>query len=180
MQVERPEQIAYIVADLEAAIAHHAKRFGSGPFFVRRIDGGDCTYRGAPGRLNVKFALGQWGDVQLELIQNLDAGPSVFHELDVVGSSQPRFHHVCLLPESQEKAIADFAADGMPVVHEFTTPVGTRIVLIDALEQHGHFVELHERASDIERVYANIREAAANFDGERLVRPFEEALQPPA
>jgi hypothetical protein len=174
--MEHPRQVAYIVTDLEAAIRDHARTFGSGPFFVSELDNAECVYRGGPGRINARFALGQWGDVQLEFIENLGDSPSVFRELEAPDIRRPVFHHVCVLPENQEEAVAEFVAQGMPVVHEFRTPVGTKIVIVDALEQHGFFIELHERTPAIEGVYANIRRFSERFDGERLIRPFHEAF----
>jgi hypothetical protein len=175
-QGERVEQIAFVVPDIDAAMSHHAAMFGSGPYFLNHIVDGDCIYRGAPSKLNVKFALGQWGDVQLEFIENVDDAPSLFRELNVADSPRSVFHHVCLLPASLSESISSFAAQGFPVVSDMTTPVGTRIVMVDTVDRYGHFVELHERSPHVDRVYANIRRASEEFDGERLVRPFSEAF----
>src|SRR5262245_2171101 len=92
------EQIAYVVANIETAMEDHARTFGSGPYFLNDAGAIDCVYRGAEAKLDVKFALGQWGNVQLEFIEVNTKVPSVFDELGVPPSPGAVFHHVCFLP----------------------------------------------------------------------------------
>jgi hypothetical protein len=167
----RVEQIAYVVPVLEAAIEQHSRDFGSGPYFMREARA-ECRYRGSPAVLGYRFALGQWGSVQIELVEPVGDAPSIFRE--ITGVSPMVLHHVCLLPEDLPAQAAAFEGQGDRVVLDFTTPFGSRVVMLDTVERYGHFVELHERVRVVEQIYGNVREAARSFAGDRLIRPFEE------
>ena len=63
------KQIAYVVDDLDAAIARWVEVVRAGPFF--RIDGAsiaDVPYRGQPVEAQLSLAIGNSGGVQIELI----------------------------------------------------------------------------------------------------------------
>ena len=171
--LQAARQIAYIVPDVREAIRRHNAIFGSGPYFLGEgFTLADHLYRGERWSLDIDAALGQWGDVQIELIQLNDDRANIFREgpgRDVRG---PRLHHLCLHPESVEDAIAMFAERGCPLVFEFAMPLGTRSVIIDTLAELGHFVELYGRTDEVVGIYDNIRSAAESFDGSELIRPL--------
>ncbi|HEX6658026.1 MAG TPA: VOC family protein, partial [Ilumatobacter sp.] len=85
-------QIAYAVEDVRTAAQSFAERVGAGPFFVRhhdlprRVDHG-----GQRGAFDHSSAYGQWGDVQVELVQIHDAEPASL--ADIVRRSTG-IHHV--------------------------------------------------------------------------------------
>ena len=74
-------QTAFIVPDLEAAIAHWARDMKAGPFFVlpHLLTPGQ-TYRGSESTADVTLAMGFAGHMMIELIQPLDDNPSVYRE----------------------------------------------------------------------------------------------------
>src|SRR5215831_1703046 len=88
------KQVAYVVDDLDAAIAHWVKVVGAGPFF--RLDharAADVRYRGVPIEGDVSLALGNSGDVQIELIAPHGDGPTIYREL-------PRgVHHLAMFAD---------------------------------------------------------------------------------
>jgi len=131
-------------------------------------------YRGRPWSVNIDAALGQWGDLQIELLQLNDDRPSLFREILSPDQPAPRLHHVCLHPDSVEDAIRDFEREGHPVVFDLTLPQGTRAVLLDTVDRLGHFVELYERTAEIAQIYDFIRRAAQDVDRKDLIRSFEE------
>jgi len=74
-------QIAYVVPDLRAAARRHAGLFGSGPYFIAEgYTDIPHIYRGEERLMSIDSALGQWGEVQIELIQPTDDRPSVWRE----------------------------------------------------------------------------------------------------
>jgi hypothetical protein len=167
------KQIAYVVPDIRAAARRHADLFGSGPYFIaegyRDIA---HIYRGEARTMNIDSALGQWGDVQIELIQPTDERPSIFREGGSAAGAGPKCHHICFHPDNLAQAIAGYEARGYPVAFEFTLPGGTRTVLMDTLADLGHFVEFYERTPEIVHLYSFIEQAAARFDGTDLIRPI--------
>ncbi|MFD2580079.1 hypothetical protein ACFSTD_18995 [Novosphingobium colocasiae] len=70
-------QIAYFVPDVHAAALRHHQMFGSGPYYVLdEVSLPFCEYRGEPARWSISSAFGQWGDIQVEFMQQNDALPS--------------------------------------------------------------------------------------------------------
>jgi hypothetical protein len=161
-------QIAYFVPDVREAARAHAALFGSGPYYVIESVF-DCMYRGQPDTLDHSAAYGQWGEVMIEFIQQNDARPSILHERFAPGSSG--LHHVALIVDDLERAIQDFAAEGMAVANR--AQVGDfAFVMVDALERHGHFIELYEASPLIRHLYDTVREGARDFDGREPIRPL--------
>ena len=74
-----PVQIAYAVEDVEKAAESWASGFGAGPFFVRHHPAFDATHDGGPAVFNHSSAYGQWGDVQVELVQFGECTPDSLH-----------------------------------------------------------------------------------------------------
>jgi hypothetical protein len=166
-------QIAYVVPDIREAARRHSALFGSGPYFLAEgYTGIPHVYRGEPWAMSINSALGQWGDVQIELIQPTDDVPSIFREGQSADAVGPKCHHVCFHPDRLSDAIASFTAQGYPVAFDFTLPGGTRTVLMDTLAELGHFVEFYERTAEIAHLYDFIEAAAASFDGTNLIRPI--------
>jgi hypothetical protein len=79
-------QFGFVVPDLDVAIASWAA-LGIGPWFVTRdVKMSDCRYRGALAEPTLSIALANVGDVQIELIAQLDDTPSIYKEfLDATG-----------------------------------------------------------------------------------------------
>ena len=62
-------QVAYVVEDLDSALEHWIGILNAGPFFVfEHAELSDQLYRGAASSIDVTLAVGNSGDVQIELI----------------------------------------------------------------------------------------------------------------
>jgi hypothetical protein len=133
------KQIAYVVDDLDAAIARWVEIVHAGPFF--RIDNTrieDLRYRGQPADAALSLAVGNSGGIQIELIQLMDGAPSVYREL-------PRgVHHLALLAHDFEADSARLERLGHPLAWSLTLPGICRVRYHDTLASFGHFVELWE------------------------------------
>jgi Glyoxalase/Bleomycin resistance protein/Dioxygenase superfamily len=166
-------QIAYFVPDVRAAAERHSKMFGSGPFFV--MDHGRLlqTHRGKEAYFEHRTAFGQWGDMQVELIEQISPGPSVLHDLFPEGSGAYGLHHMALLVKNLDTAVRHFAEAGCPEILRGRIPsMGIEGVIVDSAKAYGHYIELYEPVPALANFYAQIRSAAANFDGREPVRPF--------
>lgn len=92
-------QIAYIVPDIDAAMATWHRDHGVGPFLVARnqLPLSNAFYRGEkalPARVNIAFAY--VGEMQLELIELIGDTPSLYQE--AIERTQTGVHHyaVCV------------------------------------------------------------------------------------
>jgi hypothetical protein len=161
------KQIAYVVDDLDAAMARWVEIVRAGPFF--RIDNAqvqDMRYRGRGAEATMSLAVGNSGGVQIELIQLMDGAPSVYREL-------PRgVHHLALLARDFEAESARLERLGHPVAWALTLPGICRVRYHDTLASFGHFIELWESTDTFRGLLDMVENAARDWDGRDPVRRF--------
>ena len=111
-------QLAFVVPSLEEAIEHWVRTAGAGPFFVfEELHFTESTYRGRPADVQpCRAAIGQHGDMQIELIQPLDDSPGIWNE--VVPFGQAGFHHTGLYCTDYEAEKAQYLASGAALAFE--------------------------------------------------------------
>jgi len=72
-------QLGFVVPDLDQAMEHWTGTVGVGPFFVlSHIQFAEVLYRGKPTDADISVAVAQWGEVQVELIQQFNESPSIY------------------------------------------------------------------------------------------------------
>jgi catechol 2,3-dioxygenase-like lactoylglutathione lyase family enzyme len=152
-------QVAYVVADIEAAQAEFAARLGIGPWSVRGpFTPTEARLRGVPTRPTVTLARGFSGHVMIELIVQHDDGPSVYHP-----AGEPRhygFHHWAIMVDDLESALAEYRAAGYTEAFADTLPSGSRVVYVEGDGALPGMIELIEHTPAQERVYTEIYAAA--------------------
>ena len=167
-------QIAYYVNDVREAARRHTARHGSGPFFVVDFPPQTVSYRGQQVPFNITCAFGQWGAMQVELLQQNDDGPSVLHELYPAGSGKTGIHHMAIIVDSLEQAVATFTEAGYGEAARMTSDaMNLTAVFIDTVADYGHFIELYEPKPAITMLYGMVANAAVGFDGHDPVRPLK-------
>ena len=159
-------QIAYFVADVDAAAQLWVSRFNAGPFFVaEHIPLSNIVYRGAAGSLDHTSAYGQWDDLMVELVQHHGTAASVFSD------RQYGLHHVAAFAVGLDAELGRLAEAGFPTA--MTARAGAvRFAFADTTAEFGHYLELYEDAPAIREFYAAIRAAASGWDGRNGVRPI--------
>src|SRR5438876_11772448 len=80
--IEKINQVAMVVRDLDAAVRTYWETFGVGPW--RMLEFGpetvrELTYRGKVQPYKMRIALAMQGDLQLELIESLQ-GPNIYED----------------------------------------------------------------------------------------------------
>ena len=174
-------QIAFVVRDVDAALRHWTDTLGIGPFFVlRRLAPDGFRYRGKPSPPPcLTIALGNSGDLQVELIQQHDTRPSAYR--DFLESGREGFQHVSswLTRAEYDATLTRMLAGGAVVVHEGTIPgAGVRFAYFETDCTPGGF--MYEIADVMEPrvqpIMMMIADAAATWDGRDPVRE----LPPPA
>ncbi|SHN58562.1 VOC family protein [Desulfitobacterium chlororespirans] len=156
-------QISYYVKDLEAAARAHSALFGSGPFFyMDPLTTKDMNYRGQKIDLTMQTAFGQFGDLQIELVQ-VFSEPNPYAELGHYG-----FHHFSNWVDDFEGALREFAAAGFEPLFSMQSAGGLKAAYIDCKEKWGHYVEIH--APSIKPFWEMIRKASLDWDGKDIWR----------
>lgn len=159
------KQIAYVVDDLDAAIARWVEIVRAGPFF--RFDGAsvaDVRYRGQPAETEVSLALGNSGGIQIELIAPRGGAPSVFREVT------RGVHHLAYLARDFDGESERLAALGHAVAFALTLPGLCRVNYHDTLAAFGHFIEIWESTEAMRGFLEMVEAAARDWDGRDPVR----------
>lgn len=161
-------QVAYVVNDIRRAMRHWIEVCRIGPWFYEaelRYDG--FTYRGQPGHLELAVALANSGEMQLELIQPISPGPSMFH--DFLESGGEGMHHWCAWPKDFDHYLAAAANAGLTVGQLGDSPRGRWAYFVN--EAHpGSLIEVSEASPTRRAINDAVRQAAVDWDGRDPIR----------
>jgi hypothetical protein len=161
-------QLAWVVPALEPAIHGWVRAAGAGPFFVfEELQFTEGRYRGTPGDVQpCRAAIGQHGDMQIELIQPLADGPGIW--TDVVRFGQRGFHHVGIYCTDYDRELAA-ALEGGEMGYEGLM-MGSRTCYVDTTAALGFMTELITANPVAEMVFGQIRDAAQGWAGRDPIR----------
>ncbi len=175
MILDKPcSQIAYFVPDVRAAALDHHRTYGSGPFYVvDEVILPFCEYRGEPAQWSISSAFGQWGDIQVEFMQQNDDAPSIFHDVFPAGSGRYGLHHLAFIVDDPWPVARAFEQQGNPVALHARMSNGIEALLIDTIASNGHVLELYAPTPPLVALYDFIREQSLGFDGSDPVRSFD-------
>lgn len=160
----RPQiiQHAWVVPDLEIAARHWYQSFGIGPFLVNRdLRLTNPRHRGVPRATRFSTAVAQHGDVQIELVEQLEEGPSAYR--DTVPAGAVGFHHVAFVSDQFDAALAHYTDRGVEVAADGSFG-DMRYAYVDTVRELGHMIEIVEDKPAIRGFFAAIRKAAERWD----------------
>ena len=162
-------QLAYVVRDMDAALKYWTEVLKVGPFFLfEHCPLDDQVYRGKPGNADVSLALGNSGDLQIELIfQHNDAG-SVYKEF--LDAGKEGVHHFGMMPVDYQAACQQYKDLGHEAAFECTVG-GADLVYFDTVDKVGHFIELWDNNDIFKDLFTLVEDAAKGWDGSDPVRP---------
>lgn len=154
-------QLGYYVEDIDTTANQMAKLFGAGPF----IDTGEsspevCIFRGKESDLTTRVAMGQFADLQIELIQVTSEGENVYSEMSHYG-----LHHLCIWSDDVEKSIQEFLDAGFDLAMRLTS-VGIEVAYFDCRDSLGCYIEI---AAPQEDLYEGIAGMTEDWDGKEAV-----------
>jgi len=164
-------QMAYVVADLHAAMTQWSSKLKVGPWFVlEHFTGVDPVYRGQPSRADVALAMSFAGHMNIELIQPNNDAPSVYREM--IERRGHGFHHWGVATCSFDAAVARYQRDGYELAFLAAVPSGGRVGYMDTTAVLPGFTELIELGGAFEEVFGRFYRASINWDGQDPVRSF--------
>lgn len=166
-------QMAYVVEDMDKAIAWWIEKTGVGPWFVLPSFGGEGhVFRGQPCTSYVKIAMSFVGSMNIELLQPLDNEPSVYKEtIDRVGYG---FHHfgVAIDGDEIEAEVERRIAKGEVLAHRAPVPTGGKVAYFEGGVGAPGFVELIPATPGMDEGFGHFWDATRNWDGKDPIRPF--------
>lgn len=160
----RPQivQYAWVVPSLEEAARRWHAATGVGPFLVNRdLKLAAPRYRGQPSAPCFSTAVAQHGDVQIELVEQHDAGASAYR--DTVPAGATGFHHVAFIAGDFDADLAHYTDQGFAVAADGFFG-SMRYAYVDTAATLGHMVEIVEDKPAIRAFFAAVRKAAERWD----------------
>lgn len=156
------EQVAYVVDDLDEAMAHW-NSLGVGPFFVlRRIQYAEQTYRGEPTNCEVSAAFSYFGDMQIELLKQLNDEPSSFREFKE--EFRTGVQHIGVLSKNISADVARLEAQGFSQIQRMVSTTGVVTVLFDTGRKGASVIELIEETPTLADGFKQMKAAAQSWD----------------
>lgn len=159
-------QIGYVVPDLDDAIAGWLQ-MGVGPWFVIRGLPQEVTYRGEPCAVTLSLALANSGDLQIELIQQADATPSIFTEF--LAATGGGFHQLAYWTDEFDTTMARLADTDWPQVWSSGEGEGVRFAYFEP-PAGSAIVEIMELTESSAGMAAYVRQEALEWDGSDPIR----------
>lgn len=163
-------QNGYVVRDIDAALKHWTQVLGIGPFFyIDRVKCDWFTYRGEPSNVEMSIALGNTGDLQIELIQQRNDAPSLYR--DFLEAGREGLQHMSYWTTTYQQDYDRALGRGFKVGHE--GQIGGeqgRFVYFDTETHPGTIIEMSDISGSKGRFFEHIRKAAIDWDGSDPVR----------
>ncbi len=161
-------QLGYVVSDLDEALNYWVDVLGAGPFFlIKHCALKDQIYRGLPSAVDVDIALGNSGEVQIELIYQHSDEPSIYNETNPSGHLG--LHHFGVMPNDFERAKETMLQQGCEEAFACTVN-NAKLAYFDTRKQIGHFTELWENSRVFNDVAQLVEDAAKDWDGTNPLR----------
>jgi hypothetical protein len=158
-------QVAYTVGDIEKAMRQYGELLHIGPWFlIGPFVPAKGVYRGTKTTMKISIAVAFAGQVMIELIEQHDGQPSVYHET-LEARRGHGFHHWAIGARDFEATVAAYEARGYTVVFSDLSPRGVRIVYLETSADLPGMLEIIEMTADVEAQYRAMYEAARQWDG---------------
>jgi len=113
--LDKIDQIAFLVPDMDAAIDKLGLLFGWRPFYVVLVEN-EAIYRGVPTKYKLKLAFCQVGALEIELQQVVEGETPHREQLETSG---PGFFHMRLISEDMNDDLSHLKAQGVNRIWEY-------------------------------------------------------------
>ncbi|OYU07303.1 MAG: hypothetical protein CFE47_11700 [Pseudomonas sp. PGPPP1] len=156
-------QQAYLVDDLDSSIEEWLA-LGVGPFFVSRHPKYKTqVYRGQPIESDFSAAFAYSGDIQIELIQLHDDGPSAFKEF--LQNQGFGVHHVGVLTDSISADIEALELLGYSLVQRMMSAIDIETAFMSIPHKCGATLELIQRSPTLDAGFGMMKQITQSWDG---------------
>ena len=162
-------QLAFVPADVDAALAYWTQTMGAGPFAaLDHLQMDAATYQGAPAMADFSAYIGYWGDLQIEIIKQHDDTPSIYKSWRDEG--REGLHHVCLVTGNMAAARRIIGDAGGTVVQEAFLPGGAEVIYAETGGGPGTMVAVLQPTQAVLDLFARIKSLSVDWDGAEPVR----------
>ncbi|HEX7776129.1 MAG TPA: VOC family protein, partial [Parvibaculum sp.] len=170
-------QVGYVVRDVEAAMKNWIETLGVGPwYYIDRAPMRDFVCRGVAGAPQVSIALANSGAMQIELIEQRDETPSMYREF--IDAGHEGAQHVAYWLDDFDAGLARLLAGGYEVGQSGNIGKSGRFAYLTHRLQPATVIEISEVNGAKGRFFAEIAEAARNWDGTEPIRRMDAQTKP--
>jgi Glyoxalase/Bleomycin resistance protein/Dioxygenase superfamily len=159
-------QIGYVVRDFDGALESWLSA-GVGPWYVMRGLTLQARYRGEPCEVTLSLGWANTGDLQVEVIRQEDATPSIYTEF--LASDQEGFHQLAWWATDFDSAVRDAEAAGWPVIWSGGEG-GVRFAYVEPPAGLATVFEISELTDSASGFNELVRNAACGWDGSDPIR----------
>ena len=164
-------QNAFVVDDLDAAMDHWVNKMGVGPFFVfQHVQFREAYFRGKPSDVDMTAAIAYWGGMQIELIQQHNASPSIYSEFRQRGLRG--LQHMGVITTDLDADLAKLKPMGIEPVQYGTVANGMRFAYVSSDFHPGAMIELIEANEAIGGFFKMMQQTADGWDGTDPIRRY--------
>jgi len=161
-------QIAFIPDDFGKALDHWSGQIGAGPFYMlSHIPLDNTKYMGVPGEVDISAALGYWGDIQIEFIQQHDERPSIYR--DWLREKRTGVHHLGIVVDDFDSAYAALRSAGGVAVQETEIPNAARAAYFEVRPDEP-LIEILALRPEFLTLWDYMRRTSRTWDGKDPVR----------
>ena len=166
-------QNGYVVRDIEAAMKHLNEVLGVGPFFYfERVPVEDFCYRGEASPVDLSIALANSGSLQIELIQQRNAAPSMYR--DFLAAGREGLQHVAYWTDQMDAELDRIDKAGYSIEQSGSIGERGRFVYLATEAHPGTVVEVSEINGPKGRFFEHIAKFASRWDGSQPIRRMAE------
>jgi len=171
----RVVQVAYLVEDIDAAMAHWLREAGLGPWTCFRNIELESLFDGKPLQLRIHEALAYMGDLQIQLVQSLnDSGEKTPYQ-DYLCAGRWGVHHMAFFSEDIDADVARARSQGFARSCEMRDKAGFRYFYCQSSAMPDVWIEFLEVYPRLREIFATGIADAASWDGSDPIRNFEYA-----
>jgi hypothetical protein len=169
-------QNGYVVDDLDAAIRHWTTVVGVGPFYrLDHVPMDYFIYQGEPSAPDLNIALANSGDVQIELIQQLNNARSPWRNFALAKGAG--LHHVSAWTQTYDSDLKKLDEMGLVPTCEGSIAGAARFAYFLANNLDGTAMEIGDLAStEFHQLFEHIHRSASTWNGDDPVRDLFGAL----
>ena len=160
-------QVAWVVRDLEESVRNWMRVSGVGPWTCFRNVAMAGKLDGKAAKVRMHVALAYQGDMEIELIEDLNAGPSPYR--DPSGAPLVGMHHVGWFSDDVVADVERGVERGMKVRFEAANEV-TRVAYLEDPRESKLLFEFIEMNAAMRAGFAARLEAARSWQGENPLR----------
>lgn len=166
-------QVAYLVEDIEAAMHHWLEEAGLGPWTWFKNIELDTRFDGREFTMHIHEALAYAGDLQIQLVQSLDAPDVVTPYQDFVRAGRYGVHHLAFFADDIDETIGRATGQGFGRACAMRDKGGYRYYYCQSKMMPDVWIEFLESYPSLHTIFENGIAAAADWDGSDPIRAFE-------